>query len=92
MFPNNSQSHTDAPANLPPISNAGQPQQPSQPLQPTPAAALQATSATVHYVAQTKQLIAQYGNDPFRLSVALSQVKSAYLSEQFHITTNQTGS
>lgn len=93
MFPNNPQNHLDNPASLPPVSSSDQPQQQSvQPNHAIPAQAGSNSAAIAHYAAQTKELVEQYGNDPYKLSVALSQLKSAYFSEQFHITSNQTGS
>lgn|GEM_PF-1516376 len=44
-----------------------------------------------HYASQARQLATQYANDPFRLSEALGQLKAAYLSEQYHITSKQAG-
>lgn len=93
MFPNNSQNHSDVPASLPPISSSGQSQQQtSQPAHAVPVQAGSNAATMAHYAAQTKQLVEQYSNDPYKLSEALSQLKSAYLTEQFHITSNQTGS
>lgn len=94
MPPNKSQNQTDVPVSLPLVSSGGQPQQQSvQPNQTNPVVLEGNNVATLaHYATQTKQLVEQYGNDPYKLSVALSQLKSAYLSEQFHITSNQTGS
>ena len=48
-------------------------------------------AANGRYAMRVEQLISQYGNDPYKLSVGLSEVKSAYLTEQFHITPNQAG-
>ncbi len=45
-----------------------------------------AGTPTAVAVAQTKQLISMYTNDPFRLSSELQNLKSAYISQQFHIT------
>lgn len=92
MFPNDPNNHSDAPASLPLVPPSGQPQQPaSQPENVNPVQAGSNTAAAVHYATQAKRLVGQYGNDPYKLSSALGQLKSAYLSEQFHISFNQTG-
>lgn len=77
--------------------------QPNSPLPPTNqplapnTAALSApehmpTSAmdTGQVVATAKSLVTHYRQDPFRLSVELEQLKSAYLQSQYHITVNDT--
>ena len=38
-------------------------------------------------MAQAKQLVKQYAQDPFRLSGAIEQLKSSYLAEEHHIVT-----
>lgn len=42
-------------------------------------------------VAQVKQVIAQYGSDPYKLAAAFGQLKSGYLASQYHITPDQAG-
>lgn len=88
MSPNNPQSPSGEPNHLPPVA-ADQPMAPV----PAPPAALPPASAdaAAQYAAKAKQVIAQYGNDPYRLGEALNQLKSGYLAQQHHITTNQTG-
>lgn len=89
MLPNNPQSQPGEPNHLPPVA-AG------QPLAPVPAgpAAVPAASAdtAAQYAAKAKQVIAQYGNDPYRLGEALNQLKAGYLAQQHNITINQAGS
>lgn len=62
------------------------PAEPAAP-QPAPSAATAPLTAG-HAAAQAKRLMAQYQHDPFRLSVALSELKTAYLADQHHITSN----
>jgi hypothetical protein len=76
--------------------------QPNSPLLPTnqppaPNAAMLPTSEPVpttmdtgQVVATAKSLVTHYKQDPFRLSVELEQLKSAYLQSQYHITVNDT--
>ncbi len=42
-------------------------------------------------VAQVKQVITQYGSDPYKLAAAFGQLKSGYLASQYHITPDQAG-
>ena len=49
------------------------------------------TDAASHYAMKAKQLVAQYGNDPYKLAAALGQLKTAYFAEQYHITSNPAG-
>jgi len=86
MYPNNPQVSPGAPANLPQVSPTGQPQQQNNASMQPPSSMV---SAAAHYAAQTKRLVEQYGNDPYQLSAAIGQLKTTYLSEQFHITPNQ---
>lgn len=96
MFPDKSHNQQGVPVNLPSIASTDQSSAPPQvPMQASPAA-LSAHSkgggdVAAHYAAQARRVISQYGNDPYKLSVAFSQLKSAYLAEQYHITSNQTG-
>jgi len=84
MFPDVPQNQPGTSANLPMIPQQTQPTVSGQALPPTAG-----TSASVTQVGlQAKQLVAQYGNDPFRLSAALEQLKSNYLAEQYHIIPN----
>jgi hypothetical protein len=39
-------------------------------------------------IAQAKQLVLQYKQDPFRLNAELERLKGAYLQSQYHITPN----
>ena len=47
--------------------------------------------ANSHYAVRAEQLAVQYGSDPYKLSAALAQLKTAFLAEQYHITSNQAG-
>ena len=90
MFPNNPQNHQPTePTGLPAVSPASQQQAsravPSNP----PSQPVAVGDAIVRSVAQAKQLSAQYGNDPYRLSEAMSQLKATYLAEQYHVVPNQ---
>ena len=40
---------------------------------------------------QAEQLVARYAGDPYQLSEAFGQLKSAYLLHYHHITTNPAG-
>ena len=97
MQPDTSQSPPGQPgqqSSLPPMS-MGQPQSQASPAGSAVPLGLQTPIApdrtAAHYAAQAKQLAAQYANDPYKLSEALGQLKAAYLSEQYHITSNQAG-
>jgi hypothetical protein len=57
--------------------------QPAPPAQP-----LAAGGVPGQAVLQARQLVAQYGHDPARLSAELERLKSAYLAAQFGIITN----
>jgi hypothetical protein len=98
MFPDNPQNQQNIPVSLPSVSPTDQPQAPSQVVPQGPQVASTASSGQVgggdtatHYAIQARRIVGQYDNDPYKLSVALSQLKSAYLTEQYHITPNQTG-
>lgn len=88
MLPNNPQNQPGDPNHLPQIS-AGQP--PAS--VPVDSSAVQPASpdTATQYAVRAKQVIAQYGNDPYRLAEALNQLKTGYLAQQHHITTNQAG-
>jgi hypothetical protein len=91
MFPDNAQNHTGSSTSLPPV--AAQPQQaPSNSAPLHPSSSSPSAGAAEHYALQARQLIVQYANDPYRLCEALIQLKAAYLSEQYHITTSKPGS
>lgn len=69
-----------------------QPQAPQQPMQqPTPVAATtegaSADSQDEEWIAKAKNIAAQYKNDPFAESTALSQLRAEYLYKQHGITT-----
>jgi hypothetical protein len=88
MSPNDPQNNPGNPASLPAM--------PAIPQQaPVAASSQQHATQTVNgdvavrAAAQAKQLISQYGGDPYRLSESLNQLKAAYLADQFHITPNQ---
>ena len=87
MPPNHSQNQPTIPASLPAVSSGlAQPGTPST----NPALRQVGTDDRVaHNIAQAKQLVLRYGNDPFKLSEALNQLKVAYLAEQYNITVNQ---
>jgi hypothetical protein len=88
MLPNNPQNQSGDQSHLPPIS-AGQPPA-SVPV--GPAAAQPANPDTsIQYAMRAKQVIAQYGNDPYRLAEALNQLKAGYLAQQHHVTYNESG-
>lgn len=91
MFPDNSQNQQNVPVNLPSVTAAGQPQQPQQAVPVPPSAPIGGGDVSAHYATQAKRAVGQYANDPYKLALALSQLKSAYISEQYHITSNQTG-
>jgi hypothetical protein len=55
----------------------------AQPVQP-----LAAGGVPGQAVLQAKQAVAQYGQDPARLSAELARLKSAYLATQFGISSN----
>jgi hypothetical protein len=91
MFPNNPQNHHPSePASLPavPVTSQQQPTGavPSQPAVPSP---MPVGDATARSVAQAKQLALQYANDPYLFSEALSQLKTTYLADQYHIVPSQ---
>ena len=91
MPPNNSQHHSGMPAtNLPPISAQPQQTAPAAPVSPNLVPG-SSSDAAAHYAAQARQAVVQYANDPYRLCEVLGQLKSAFLLEQYHITSNKTG-
>ena len=55
---------------------------------PQPAPAASVVSPTDQAVAQAKQAIAQYKNSPYQLSLALQQVKTAYIASHFSVIVN----
>jgi hypothetical protein len=91
MQPNNPQNQPDVSANLPPVQGVAL----NQPSLPAGAndmnQALPTADAAIHYAMKAKQLVLQYGNDPYKLAAALGQLKTAYFAEQYHITSNPTG-
>jgi hypothetical protein len=89
MPPVNPQNSPSVPTSLPPVA-ADQQQFKPAPAPTSPAGP--SLSVSEHYAVQAKQALVQYAGDPYRLSEALSQLKAAYLSEQYHITANKAGS
>jgi hypothetical protein len=90
MFPNDPQNHPGNVTSLPAMPPVAQPQQ-QMPLVSSTAPVHHAAAEDIdaRVAAQAKQLTLQYAGDPYKLSEALSQLKSAYLAEQYHITANQ---
>lgn len=96
MYPETPQDHSTSPASLPavplppqgtPVEQPGRAPEPIQPVNPpTPGSVANANDTQI--VVQAKQLVAQYQNDPFRLSGTLQQLKGNYLAEHFNITPN----
>jgi hypothetical protein len=93
MFPNDQQSNPGNPASLPAM--PAMPQLPQQAAGPAPMPTPQASQlvasedAAARAAAQARQLISQYGGDPYKLSEALNQLKAVYLADQYHVTPNQ---
>jgi hypothetical protein len=90
MPPNDYQDHSSSAANLPAMSPTRP--QPAPPVNVSVGQGKQPVGlndVTSRVVVQTKQLIQQYGNDPYKLSEALGQLKAAYWAEQYHIMPNQ---
>ena len=89
MPPNLPQNQSVGPASLPPVSDQTQvppsaapmPQQPTS-NQPT------GVPATQQAVFQAKLLIEQYKNNPYRLALAMQQLKEAYLAQEFNVVPN----
>lgn len=87
MAPETRPSIPGAPAALPPISaqsDAGG-LNPAYAASAAPAAAPAGASASDQAIAQTKQLISQYGNDPYKMASALQQLKADYLQKRYGI-------
>jgi hypothetical protein len=90
MTPDNIPNQQGAASSLPPIPASSAPMSiGSEPGKQSQSSIQSSLAANGHYAMQVEQLIEQCGNDPYKLSVGLSQIKSAYLTEQFHITPNQ---
>jgi hypothetical protein len=73
-----------------PLLPTNQPPAPDAAMLPTSEPVPTSTMDTGQVVATAKSLVMHYKQDPFRLSVELEQLKSAYLQSQYHITVNDT--
>jgi len=92
-------------ASLPavPVSLAGVPAQLQSQIAPLvgiPAQPTAATAASTPAIAsdnalevaeQAKQLVTQYGQDPFKLAGTIGQLKGQYITRHFHVTPSQAG-
>ena len=76
MQPNTPLSPNSQPAMQNPVTTPVQQPAPAEPMD------------TGQVVATAKSLVTHYKQDPFRLSMELEQLKSAYLQSQYHISVN----
>jgi hypothetical protein len=91
MLPNDPQNQPITQSNLPPVAPGQLQQMPSPVTSVSPGAPAAGDQAMDRYVALAKQLVVQYGSDPYRLGDELGRLKSAYLAEQHHILPNDSG-
>jgi hypothetical protein len=94
MDPNLPQNQPAGLAGLPPAANPlqgnGQSPIPAAPMAPSAPGAVPVASpgAGQPISEQAKQLLQQYGRDPFKLSSAFGELKQQHLAEQYQIVPN----
>jgi hypothetical protein len=90
MFPDSPHQDSAIPLAVPPVVGQAPATLPGQAVpqayMPPLSAGLAPGADPAQVVAQAKQMVAQYGHDPARLSSLLQQLKQSYLAEHFHIS------